>query len=178
MRIMKSALLCGAIAAVLAVAGCGAKEERNAGSPSPSASTEAATPVPTPQVQQQPILSFYSNKDATELVQREVTIEFADEADKYLAALNALKQSPSDDAVSLCPRTSFLSAALADGKLTVDLNLPDEDRLGSGGEGMLLEAYRKLLFQFEEVESFEILVDGAKPESLMGHYDLPEWFTR
>lgn len=182
-------LLGAAVSLSLVAAGCGAKERNAASTPSatgttavsaaPSQSTAPATPSPV-QEKEMAIKAYYgpSNGDNTALVEKQVSIKFDKDENKYLAALNALKKSPSADAVSLCPKTSFLSAKLSSGKLSVNLNIPDEDRLGSAGEGLLLDAFRKTLFQFNEVETFEILVNGKKPDSLMGHFELPEWFKR
>jgi ABC-type glycerol-3-phosphate transport system substrate-binding protein len=178
MRIVKSALLCASLAAALTAAGCGARENGSAVTPASSASPAASASSTPAAPQELAVQAFYGNADVTALVQKEVKISYAKEEAKYLAALNALKKSPAPDAFSLCPNTSFTSAVINSGKLTVNLSLPDEDRLGSAGEGMLLDAFRKTLFQFKEVEAFEILVDGKKPESLMGHYELPSVFNR
>lgn len=184
MHMMKSALLCASVAIALAAAGCGAREKGAEATPTPAATSSATvpaspTPVPTPSEGKEAVVqSFYGNADASALIEKDSTIRFAKEEDKYLAVLNTLKKSPSQDAFSLCAHTSFLSAKLDAGKLTVNLSIPDEDKLGSDGEGLLLDAFRKTLFQFKEVDTFEILVDGKKPESLMGHYDLPPLFKR
>jgi spore germination protein GerM len=182
-------LLGVAVSLSLVSAGCGAREKNTASTPSatgtpavsgaPSQSAAPATPSPVQQ-KEMAIKAYFgqANGDNTALVEKQVSIKFDKDENKYLAALNALKKNPSDDVVSLCPNTSFLSAKLDSGKLSVNLNLPDEDRLGSAGEGQLLDAFRKTLFQFNEVETFEILVNGKKPESLMGHFELPEWFKR
>lgn len=173
----------------LVAAGCGAKE-RNAASTAAATGTPAVSAAPTQspspaaaspaQEKELAIKAYYAqpNGDNTALVEKQVTVKYAKDENKYLAALNALKTSPSSDGVSLCPKTTFLSAKLVSGKLSVDLNLPDEDRLGSAGEGLLLDAFRKTLFQFNEVETFEIFVNGKKPDSLMGHFELPELFKR
>ncbi len=43
---------------------------------------------------------------------------------------------------------------------------------------MLLEAIQKTLFQFPEVDSIDILVDGKPADSLMGHMELPHPIKR
>lgn len=173
MRNKKTILLCAALGMIMVSAGCGEKQ-----SSAPSAPVVSATPslvpsaVPSPSEKQAVIRTFYGNADSTALVQKETAIRYAKDEDKYLAALNALKKSPSADAVALCPNMTYHSAKLEGGKLTVDLKLSDQDRLGAGGEALLLDAYKQTLFQFPEVGSFEILVDGKKAESLMGHLEL------
>lgn len=188
MRHMRTVLLCAAVTAVFMTAGCG---DRKSAASDPSASpstsvpagTHASSATPSPAAtagveKQAAIESYYGNTDMTALVSKPATIRFTKDADKYLTALNVLKKSPSQDAVSLCSEITFRSAKLEGDKLTVDLSLSDKSRLGSGGEAMLLEAFKKTLFQFKEVQSFEILVDGKKAESLMGHMELLYPFKR
>ncbi|NGM84276.1 GerMN domain-containing protein [Paenibacillus sp. 7124] len=182
MRIIKTIVLCFAIGLTLSIAGCGDKKNSTGGSHDPAVSSPAtAAPEASPTEaaeKEEAIATYYGNADATGLVQKETVIRYSRETDKYLAALNALKTSPEDKVVSLCANTTFLSAELNSGKLTVDLHLPDEDRLGASGEELFLKALRNTLFQFKEVETFEVLVDGKQVESLMGHFDLPSPFTR
>ncbi|AIQ11102.1 hypothetical protein PDUR_03095 [Paenibacillus durus] len=179
---IKIILLCFAVGLTLSVTGCGDRKTGTGGSHDPAASSSAtAAPSASPTEaaeKEETIATYYGNADATGLVPKESVIRYSRETDKYLAALNALKTSPEDNIVSLCPNTTFLSAGLNSGNLTVDLHLPDEDRLGASGEELLLEALRNTLFQFKEVETFEVLVDGNQVESLMGHFDLPSPFTR
>jgi hypothetical protein len=175
MRNKKIILLCSAIGLMMSAAGCGEKQGSVPSAPAVSASPSV---VPSPSVKQTPIHVFFGSKDLTALIQKETTISYTRDEDKYLAALNALKISPSADAVALCPNMTYHSAKLAAGKLTVDLKLNDQDRLGSGGEAMLLDAFKKTIFQFPEIESFEVLVGGKKTDSLMGHMELQYPFKR
>jgi hypothetical protein len=41
-----------------------------------------------------------------------------------------------------------------------------------------MQAIPKTLFQFQEVKTIELLVDGKKLDSLMGHVDLPHPIPR
>ncbi|MGG2200461.1 GerMN domain-containing protein [Paenibacillus validus] len=124
------------------------------------------------------IKTYYSDAEFTKLVEQQAKIEFKNEADQYLTALNQLKKTPDDTTISLCKEISFKSAVLKDGQVTVDLSLPDAARLGSPGEEMLLDALKKTLFQFSEVKTIEILLDGKQVESLMGHMELPHPIKR
>ena len=67
---------------------------------------------------------------------------------------------------------TFKTAEFKDGLVTVDINLPNEARLGSGGESLAIDALKATLFQFQEVNEIELLVDGAKVDTLMGHVEL------
>ncbi|MNJ00980.1 hypothetical protein D3C73_1604640 [compost metagenome] len=44
--------------------------------------------------------------------------------------------------------------------------------MGSGGEVLLMDALKKAVFQFSEVQALDILVDGKIVDSLMGHVEL------
>ncbi|KQN99909.1 GerMN domain-containing protein [Paenibacillus sp. Leaf72] len=58
------------------------------------------------------------------------------------------------------------------GNIILDLHVPPTALLGSGGEQFAIEALKHTFFQFGEVSSIELLVDGEHKESLMGHIDL------
>ncbi|GJM74873.1 hypothetical protein HMSSN036_70890 [Paenibacillus macerans] len=66
----------------------------------------------------------------------------------------------------------------ANGELALDIELPDEARLGAGGEALAIDALKKTMFQFDEVKQIEVTVGGEKVESLMGHADLEHPITR
>lgn len=160
------------------------KVEQGAGSNSNSQGSNAGgvtneNPPVTSQPEQQTltIKSYYTDDQLNDLMEKSTEISFKDDADKYLAALEALKESGDSSLLPLW-KVEFLSAKLSDGKLTVDISLPDEARLGAGGEALALEALQNTLFQFEEVESIELLVDGQQVESLMGHVELEYPMTR
>lgn len=90
-----------------------------------------------------------------------------------------VEKAPADSKlVPLADALGFKSAILKDKKLTLDITVSGEGRLGAPGEAMLLQAIQKTLFQFPEVDSIDILVDGKPVESLMGHMDLPHPMKR
>ncbi|WP_342436632.1 GerMN domain-containing protein [Paenibacillus sp. FSL L8-0436] len=170
MRIIKTVLLCAITGSLLSLIGCGGN--------SPDSTALTSIESPGAEKKEEQIKTYYVNEDVTELIQMKTTVHYDKETDKYLAALNALKKSPKEGLYSLCPNTTFLSAQLESRQLTIDLHLPEVDRLGTSGEGLLLEALSKALFQFNEVDTFEVLVDGGEVDSLMGHYDLSSPFVR
>lgn len=180
----KPILLCAVIAALISISGCGVRPAANpAQTPPPPTATPlpSATPAvvePTPQQQEKLVYSYYGDSDGTKLVETETIIRYVDEEEKYLAALNLLKESPDADLYPLSPNMTFLLVELDEGLLTVDLSFPDEDRLGVTGEWLLLEALSETIFQFEEVDAFQLLVEGESVESLMGHYELHNPFMR
>jgi hypothetical protein len=139
-------------------------------SPAPTSTPEAAKPV---------ILTlYYGNVQGDELVHKDVTLEPALPSSIYLEALNALTKSPDDQSVALFDGFTFLSAEQKDSMLTIDLTLPKESQLGAPGEDLLLNSLKKTMFQFKEINEIEVLVDGQKVQSLLGHMELPHPIKR
>ncbi|USB34829.1 GerMN domain-containing protein [Paenibacillus sp. YPG26] len=122
--------------------------------------------------------AYYTDDQMLELkkVQKEIKPESGQ--DKYGAALKSLQSSGDSKLYPLWEKVNFKSASLQDGMLTVDIHLPDEARLGAGGESLALDALKKTVFQFDEVKSLELLIDGQKTDTLMGHVELTHPLTR
>ncbi|GAB6990233.1 GerMN domain-containing protein [Paenibacillus pini] len=121
---------------------------------------------------------YYTDPQEMELKKSQKEISFQDELGKYKEAYKSLQSSNSADLVSLWAKVELKSLVYKDGAMTMDVHLPDEARLGAGGEQYALDALKNTMFQFNEVKSVELLVDGAKVESLMGHVDLDHPMTK
>jgi spore germination protein GerM len=186
-----SLFLAGAI--TLSLSGCGQQPASSGmvpqGSEAPAANNLATPPVQPKQevapkaAEQAPIQlhikAYYGDEQAMKLVEKEVSINFKEEKDKYTAALWTLKKAPADSKLlALGESLGFKSAEVKDKKLTLDLSVSGEGRLGAPGEALLLQAIQKTLFQFSEVNSIDILVDGKPTDSLMGHMELPHPIKR
>ncbi|SDC42259.1 Sporulation and spore germination [Paenibacillus sp. UNCCL117] len=186
-------MLTAAALFALVASGCGQKPAVQPNTPAPEtpqstgqasgsggSSGQAGQPVQPvqPSKQSKSVKSYYADANLEKLLERETTIEFTADKDKYLAAFQELKKTPDDKSVSLAKNLTFKSATLKDGQLTLDLVMPAEARLGAGGEEMLLTALQKTAFQFEEVKTLEILLEGKQVESLMGHMELQHPFKR
>jgi spore germination protein GerM len=189
-NMVRGIFLTGAITLVLS--GCGDKPTNNGtksqGS-APAASSSQTIPPPAAVQPQAPaekapiqhsIKAYYGDDQATKLVEKEVSINYKEEKDKYMTALWTLKKAPANSGklAPLAESLGFKTAVLKDKKLTVDLTISKEGRLGAPGEQLLLQAIQKTIFQFPEVDSIDILVDGKAVESLMGHMDLPHPMKR
>ncbi|RUT36028.1 hypothetical protein EJP77_03250 [Paenibacillus zeisoli] len=124
------------------------------------------------------ISSYYTDNDMMELKEEHKEITFSNEQDKYTEVFKTLKDSGTDKLFALWQKVELKSAALKDGELTIDIHLPDEARLGAGGESLAIEALKRAFFQFDEVKSIELLVDGSKVDTLMGHDELEHPMTR
>ncbi len=115
---------------------------------------------------------YYTDSEELELKPSKQEITFEDDLQKYKASFKALQSSNNNELISLWGKVELKSLDIKNGAITMDIHLPDEARLGSGGEMFALESLQNTLFQFDEVKSIELLVDGQQVESLMGHADL------
>ncbi|MGG6312007.1 GerMN domain-containing protein [Paenibacillus macerans] len=131
-----------------------------------------------PEPKSEAIDTFFTDDQMLELTKVSKEISFQADQDKYLAALKALQTSGDAKLFPLWGKAEFRSASLADGTLTVDMSLPDEARLGAGGEALAINALRNTLFQFAEVQAIELLVDGQAVDTLMGHVELTHPMSR
>ncbi|PWW05487.1 sporulation and spore germination protein [Paenibacillus cellulosilyticus] len=174
-------LLLGA-AIVTAASGCGAKQK----SPQDSANTDTSVTASAGQSEQasssdkkkQSIHIYYSDQDLTKLVELNREIEYDSPDTMISAALEALQTDGGSDALSLWSKVQFKTAVVKDGAVTIDLHLPEEARLGASGEMLALQALKQTLFQFDEVQSIDVLLDGESVETLMGHEELSHPFVK
>lgn len=158
--------------------------------PTPAASQTAsgnndsgnAAPTKSPEAQKQSkiIDVYYTDKQLMDLVPAKATINYDDKESfsKYVEAFKALQTSEDTELVPLWGKIVLNSIKFEGGQLVLDIHKPIEAQLGAGGEAYALGALTKTMFQFEEVESIELLVDGEKIESLMGHVELEHPMTR
>lgn len=150
----------------------------NTATPQDADSSQGAGGTNQPQQSTEKIETYFTDDQMLELTQVRREISYQAEEDKYLAALKAL-QTPSDaKQFSLWGKAEFHSADLKDGTVTVDLSLPDEARLGAGGEALAIDALKNTLFQFDEVKAIDLLVDGTPVDTLMGHVELTHPMSR
>ncbi|GAA3405002.1 GerMN domain-containing protein [Paenibacillus hodogayensis] len=153
----------------LAVTGCAnakTKSEPPVTGAGPGTNTEA------PAAKQLKVKTYFTDDNLNSLIEREATVSIKEDADKYEAALNALKVPPEGTLSSLSKGITYRSVKNDKGNLTIDIAIADTGRLGAPGEDLLLQSIKKALFQFNEVQTIDILVDGKKLDSLMGHMDL------
>lgn len=152
----------------LAVTGCANANTKQ----DPVSGSGAATGTETPSAKQLAVKTYFVDDNLDKLIERQATVSVKADADKYAAALNALKTPPEAALSSLCQGITYRTATNDKGNVTIDLTIADNGRLGAPGEELLLQAIRQSMFQFSEVQTIDILVDGKKTESLMGHMSL------
>lgn len=141
-------------------------------------STGSGSEVTTPEAKTESIKAYYTDPDLMELVEGTAEISYKEDQEKYGAAYQALQKSDKADMVPLWEKIGLNSLKFENGALTLDVTVPDEANLGAGGESFAIDAIKKTFFQFDEVKSLQILVDGQQTESLMGHVDLENPMTR
>ena len=121
---------------------------------------------------------YFTDPQAMELKKAEDEIQFVNNTEKYQNAFKALQDDSDPELISLWSKMQLKTISFSAGLVTLDIHMPDEARLGAGGEQFALESLKNTLFQFEEVKSIELLVDGEAVETLMGHADLEHPMVR
>jgi hypothetical protein len=167
---------------VVSGAGENTTEEEGQDAVSTAQPTATETPVPTEPVavekQSQSIAVYYTDSQLMDLVPAKATINFTDDVEKYTEAFKALQTSENTELVSLWGKIELKSLKFENGQVQMDIHKPEEAQLGAGGEAFAISALTQTFFQFAEVKSIEMLVDGEQVESLMGHVDLEHPMTR
>ncbi|GIP41600.1 hypothetical protein J45TS6_00590 [Paenibacillus sp. J45TS6] len=135
--------------------------------------------TPSEENKQETITLFYTDPEQLELKETKGEITFKTDWSKYESAFKALQKSDSEELIPLWSEEITINKLEVDGgKITLDLKIPATANLGSGGEQFALDALKQTFFQFEEVTSLELLVDGEQKESLMGHVELEHPMTK
>ncbi|MGG0822834.1 GerMN domain-containing protein [Paenibacillus turicensis] len=164
---------------IVLATGCGQKQQT--ASPNNDKNSNVTTPAAAdPQKDnsekkdetKETIDAFFTDEQIMDLKKESKEITYKDNNEKYIAALKSLQSANDDKLISLWAKVTFKTAEFKDGLVTVDITLPNEARLGSGGESLAIDALKSTLFQFSEVNEIELLVDGAKVDTLMGHVEL------
>jgi spore germination protein GerM len=177
---MKKGFVIG-IFLILLLAACGpAADNSTPPSQSPSSSQgEGQSPAEPVETKTTSVITvYYSNSDLTDLLSEEVSITYQEESDKYRETFLQLTKSPDTSLESLWVEGQLNNVRFEDGTLFVDVTLSNEQNLGSTGELFAIDALTKTFFQYEEVKSIQILVDGQITETLMGHVEITEPFQR
>lgn len=174
---------------VAALSGCGVQGTKDRGDDaSPSStyetnSSEAAkllsshpstNPVSTEEgINTIEIAVYSSDINLENLLERKETIHAGSEADIIAAAVAELQKDDKDNGgISVWKDVHVLSVELTDDAVALDIQIPDEARLGAPGELQMVETLTKTLFQFPFVNSIDVLVSGEALESMMGHVEL------
>jgi len=175
-------------ALVLLLAGCGEGAAPSPQPPAPAAippANSGAAPAPAPvksgeeqQVTKQTITVYYTDQNLMDLKKEQQEIVYKDDLDKYKQAIALLEKPKQTEHQPLWQNFRYHAVRFTDGQLTIDADSSNQYNLGAGGEALALDALTQTLFQFPEVKKIMILEDGKPTDSLMGHVDISEPFTK
>jgi hypothetical protein len=172
-------------AIMLILAGCGNKPATDPGNaepaPNPTQSNGSTSSAPDAVSKEtQEIEVGYVDAELTQVKTKKATIEFSNSNEKYTQAFDMMQRSDDPEYISLWSNIGLESLDFqeSDGTITLNIHIPDEARLGSGGELLFLDVLQQTLFQFEEIQSIQLLVDGKETDSLMGHVELEHPIVR
>ncbi|MEI2279664.1 GerMN domain-containing protein [Paenibacillus polysaccharolyticus] len=172
-------------AVLLILAGCGNKPATDPGNaePAPNTTPSNGSSPSAPDAEKkesQEIKVGYVDSELTQVKTKKAQIEFSNNNEKYTQAFDVMQRSDDPEYISLWSDIGLESLEFheADGALTLNIHIPDEARLGSGGELLFLDTLKQTMFQFKEIESIQLLVDGKESESLMGHVELENPIVR
>lgn len=150
----------------------GAGNSDNAGTAGNAGSATDTGTAAGPEKKQEDISVYYTDDQMIDLHAQKKQIAYSDGNERLKAAFEALQSDGDKGETSLWKNVQLLSAKQDGDAVTLDIHLPDEARLGAPGEQLALSAVTQTYFQFKDVASLNILVDGEAAESLMGHEDL------
>lgn len=175
MKKFKAQGLLAVLVLSVAITGCGVqgKSGNQTGSniTEPTA-TVTPSPEPTTVPNEREAIIYLTDSEGLETVEYPVKLSYETNSDLVKAAVSALQQDGGENATSIWKPIEVKSVELVDDKVTVDIHLPDEARLGAPGEILVIESLKKTLFQFDFVNSIELLADGEAIDTLMGHVEL------
>ena len=119
---------------------------------------------------------YYPDDSGLKLVEVEREIVIDDATDKYIAAVETLREDPPEENLTrIFPSNAAIrSIAVNDGMATVDFDgkILKSFVGGSTGEEFLIGSIVNTLTNFPEITSVKFLVDGQEIETLSGHMDL------
>ncbi len=181
----KAAMAAAMTALLLLTAGCeenGKPEQKSsATAPVKPATTKPVTPGATnPAAAGQTEVKLYFPNDAGDgLGSVKVNVPTDD---KYTAAVKELVAGTKEPGLTgIFPKgVTVRSVKVADGLATVDFSKELTHKFigGSTGEQMLVSALVNTLTEFPEVERVLLTVEGERIETIAGHLDTSEPFTR
>ncbi len=180
----KAVLAAAAASLLLLTAGCEEASKSGAGS-SPSVTNQNAASkvdpktVNTPVPQQTETKLYFPNESGDGL--GAVKINVASD-DKYTQAAKELVAGTKEPGLtSIFPKGVVVRGVKVDGNLaTVDFSKELTSKFvgGSTGEQMLVSALVNTMTEFPEIERVLITVEGQRIETISGHLDTSEPFTR
>lgn len=138
---------------------------------------------PEPEIQQVPVISltlYFATPDAVSIRPEQREVPQTSEPAR-LAMEELLAGTHSQDLVTVIPTgTKLKGFSIRDGVAYVDVSsdiLKTPNR-GSASETLVIASIVNTLTEFPGIQRVQILVEGKEQETLYGHMDLSEPFTR
>lgn len=147
--------------------------------------TGAPDPNPNPSKRTVEVTLYFSDDQAMEVLPEKRTVELTeDEAQmpvEKIAVLELLK-GPKDANLrkTLPPEAEPLSIEVKDGVAILDFSQEFQTKHwgGSAGETMTIDSLVYTLTEIEGIDKVQVLIEGKAIESLAGHYDWSEPFSK
>ncbi|WP_354520570.1 GerMN domain-containing protein [Paenibacillus sp. OAE614] len=152
--------------------GCGQKTQESKGNTQTSVGTNEITEKDTTKTEK--IEVYFTDTQVEKLEQEEYELSFNNDNEIF----EALQENTNPEKISLWNKIELISVSFNEDTVTIDIHIPDDARLGSGPEQLALEVLKRTYFQFDEVKNIELLVDGKRLDSLMGHTELEQPIQR
>lgn len=121
---------------------------------------------------------YFSDNQAMYLIAEKRAVEVPKNADQIFLLETAVKQliagpKSQDLSATFPPETRLLSVKVENGTAIVDFSqeLQTKHWGGSTGEMMTLGSLTNTLTEFQGIQSVQILLEGQKIDSLLGHLD-------
>lgn len=150
--------------------------------PSESATTPAPpvteTPEPTPQSIK--LTLYFPNSEATGLIPTDRTVEVTNQ-EVIKAVFKELADPPPGSEKPLPSGTKLLDANVSpDGIATINLSTEFQKNFGGGSAGEQMTTYSivNTLTALPNIHSVQFLLDGAKHDSILGHFDTRDPINR
>ncbi|MGI6163422.1 MAG: GerMN domain-containing protein [Bacillota bacterium] len=148
-------------------------------------STGAPDPNPNPSKRTVEVTLYFSDDQAMEVLPEKRTVELTeDEAQmpvEKIAVLELLK-GPKDANLrkTMPPEAELLSIEVKDGVAILDFSQEFQTKHwgGSAGETMTIDSLVYTLTEIEGIDKVQVLIEGKAIESLAGHYDWSEPFSK
>ncbi|MBP1930589.1 GerMN domain-containing protein [Ammoniphilus resinae] len=134
--------------------------------------------TPVVKVEKADIKVYFSDLQLENLVEEEKKITWGEGTTKYGQAFLALCE-PEKETTPLWKEQNLKDIQISpEGKLSVNLSLEERPNFGSTGERFMVLSLLQTMFQFEEVTSVQFLIDNQPVETILGHMDVSEPFTK
>lgn len=148
----------------------------------PTDQTDDPGKNPPPTVEQAELTLYFAGANAAGLVAEPRTVEMKNRDELPSVMVQELIVGPKNTKLfpTFPPETRLLSLKVEQGTALVDFSqdIVTKHWGGSAGETLTIMSLVNSLTELEEIEEVQILVEGEKVESLLGHWDTSQPLER